>query len=106
MTLNHDKICQRGRDVIDTEIAAVQALRDRIDSQFSAACHYLLNCDGRIVVIGIGKSGHIAGKIAATLASTGNPAFFVHPAEASHGDIGMITKKDVVLALSSSGETT
>jgi arabinose-5-phosphate isomerase len=91
--------------VIDTEIEAVSALRNRIDDSFVNACSYLLNCEGRIVVIGMGKSGHIGGKVAATLASTGSPAFFVHPGEASHGDLGMITQNDVVIALSNSGET-
>ncbi len=94
-----------GLAVINTELESVSALRDRIDDSFVAACRYLLSCQGRIVVIGMGKSGHIGGKIAATLASTGSPAFFVHPGEASHGDLGMITDKDVVLALSNSGET-
>ncbi|MDC9724554.1 MAG: KpsF/GutQ family sugar-phosphate isomerase [Gammaproteobacteria bacterium] len=94
-----------GLAVINTELEAISALRDRIDDNFVAACQHLLKCEGRIVVIGMGKSGHIGGKIAATLASTGSPAFFVHPGEASHGDLGMITDKDVVLALSNSGET-
>lgn len=94
-----------GVAVINTELDAISALRDRVDDTFVNACQYLLNCEGRIVVIGMGKSGHVAGKIAATLASTGSPAFFVHPGEASHGDLGMITAKDVVLALSNSGET-
>ena len=94
-----------GLAVINTEIEAVSALRERIDDNFVRACQYLLKCQGRIVVIGMGKSGHIGGKIAATLASTGSPAFFVHPGEASHGDLGMITDKDVVIALSNSGET-
>ena len=80
-------------------------LAERIDEQFVGACHLFLACKGRVVVTGMGKSGHIAGKIAATLASTGTPAFFVHPGEASHGDLGMITRQDVVLALSNSGET-
>ena len=97
--------CQLAQKVIKTEAAAVAALADRFDDQFELACQHLLSCDGRVVVIGMGKSGHIAGKIAATLASTGTPAFFVHPGEASHGDLGMITRKDVVLALSNSGET-
>ncbi|WP_041364982.1 KpsF/GutQ family sugar-phosphate isomerase [Methylomonas methanica] len=91
--------------VIQTEMKAVAKLADRIDRQFVQACHLLLDCKGRVVVTGMGKSGHIAGKIAATLASTGTPAFFVHPGEASHGDLGMITRQDVVLALSNSGET-
>ncbi|MDO9370993.1 MAG: KpsF/GutQ family sugar-phosphate isomerase [Gammaproteobacteria bacterium] len=101
-----DVILQRmARAVIDTEAKAVAALAARIDANFVRACQYMLDCEGRIVVIGMGKSGHIGGKIAATLASTGSPAFFVHPGEASHGDLGMITAKDVVLALSNSGET-
>ncbi|MFW5451805.1 MAG: KpsF/GutQ family sugar-phosphate isomerase [Methylophagaceae bacterium] len=94
-----------GLAVIDTELDAISALRSRIDNTFVEACQYLLHCQGRIIVIGMGKSGHIAGKIASTLASTGSPAFFVHPGEASHGDLGMVTDKDVVLALSNSGET-
>jgi arabinose-5-phosphate isomerase len=94
-----------GRAVIETEASAVQALAERIDEDFVRACRYMLGCRGRIVVLGMGKSGHIAGKVAATLASTGSPAFFVHPGEASHGDLGMITPNDVVLALSNSGET-
>ena len=100
-----DKFRNLGLAVIETETAAIAALRFRINSHFALACHYMLNCKGRIVVIGMGKSGHIGGKIAATLASTGSPAFFVHPGEASHGDMGMITPQDVVLALSNSGET-
>ena len=91
--------------VIKIEANAVAALAQHIDGEFVRACHILLGCEGRIVVFGMGKSGHIGSKIAATLASTGSPAFFVHPAEASHGDIGMVTNKDVVLALSYSGET-
>ena len=91
--------------VIQTEMQAVAKLVERIDEQFIKACHMLLACKGRVVVTGMGKSGHIAGKIAATLASTGTPAFFVHPGEASHGDLGMITRQDVVLALSNSGNT-
>jgi len=93
------------RAVISTEAAAVSGLLERIDDAFVAACRLILECRGRIVVLGMGKSGHIAGKIAATLASTGTPAFFVHAAEASHGDLGMITADDVVLVLSNSGET-
>ena len=90
---------------ISIESAAVAALTERIDAQFSRACELLLACDGRVVVTGMGKSGHIGKKIAATLASTGTPAMFVHPGEASHGDLGMFTPDDVVLALSNSGET-
>jgi arabinose-5-phosphate isomerase len=99
------QMIELGRAVIETEAAAVSALIPRLDSGFAQACHYLLHCRGRIVVIGMGKSGHIGNKLAATLASTGSPAFFVHPGEASHGDLGMITPEDVVLALSYSGET-
>jgi len=94
-----------GLAVIKTELQAVSALQEKINEQFVQACHLMLECKGRVVVTGMGKSGHIAGKIAATLASTGTPAFFVHPGEASHGDLGMITQQDVVLALSYSGET-
>jgi len=94
-----------GQEVIATELAEISALQTRIDESFTQACELLLNCKGRIVVTGMGKSGHIGGKIAATLASTGSPAFFVHPGEASHGDLGMITKNDVVIALSNSGNT-
>jgi arabinose-5-phosphate isomerase len=93
------------RAVISTEATAIANLETRIDDTFVAACEIILACRGRVVVLGMGKSGHIASKIAATLASTGTPAFFVHPAEASHGDLGMITSDDVVLVLSNSGET-
>ena len=88
---------------IRLEAEAVTALSARIDGQFTAACELILNCSGRVIVTGMGKSGHIGKKIAATLASTGTPAFFVHPGEASHGDLGMITKNDIVLAISYSG---
>lgn len=91
--------------VIHAEAQAVVALAGQINAEFVHACRLMLACRGRVVVTGMGKSGHIAGKIAATLASTGTPAFFVHPGEASHGDLGMITRQDVVLALSNSGET-
>ena len=93
------------RDVLTTEAQAITALAARLGAPFVAAVTLILNCRGRVVVSGIGKSGHIARKLAATLASTGTPAFFVHPAEASHGDLGMITPDDVVVALSNSGET-
>lgn len=102
---NNEKMCELGRAVIETEANAIQALVSRIDHHFARACQYLLDCQGRIIVIGMGKSGHIGKKIAATFASTGSPSFFVHPGEAKHGDIGMITKKDVVLILTKSGET-
>ncbi|MEM6580304.1 MAG: KpsF/GutQ family sugar-phosphate isomerase [Pseudomonadota bacterium] len=92
-----------GRRTVRMESEAVAALADRIDSHFDQACEILLQTKGRVIVIGMGKSGHIARKIAATLASTGTPAFFVHPGEASHGDMGMITKADTVIALSNSG---
>ncbi len=91
--------------VVAIEAEAVHALAARIDDRFLAACEYVLSCRGRIVVTGMGKSGHIGGKLAATLASTGTPAFFVHPGEAGHGDLGMITRDDTVIALSNSGET-
>lgn len=94
-----------GRAVIELEAEAVAALRERINADFAQACRLILGCPGRVVVTGMGKSGHIGGKLAATLASTGTPAFFVHPGEAQHGDLGMITPGDVVLAISNSGET-
>ena len=94
-----------GREVVTVELAEITALQSRINEDFTRACELLLSCKGRIVVTGMGKSGHIGGKIAATLASTGSPAFFVHPGEASHGDLGMITKNDIVIALSNSGNT-
>lgn len=99
------RILDLGRAVIATEATAVTALEGRIGDGFVQACRFMLACRGRVVVVGMGKSGHIGSKIAATLASTGTPAFFVHPGEASHGDLGMITPDDVVLALSNSGET-
>lgn len=96
---------QMGQAVIETEAQAVMELSNKIDENFNLACQHLLGCSGRIVVLGMGKSGHIGGKIAATLASTGSPAFFIHPGEANHGDLGMITRQDVVLAISNSGNT-
>jgi len=90
---------------IELEHHAVASLASRIDEQFFTACKLILDCTGRVIVMGVGKSGHIANKIAATLASTGTPAHFVHPAEASHGDIGMVTNRDVVIAISNSGAT-
>ena len=95
----HDYI-SLGRAVIEEEISAIQTLPERLDEQFTGACEAILQCTGRIIVTGMGKSGHIGNKIAATLASTGTPAFAVHPGEASHGDLGMITPDDVVIALS------
>ncbi len=103
--ISPDKLKTLGKAVIETEQSAIADLIDRIDDKFVAACSLMLQCEGRVVVIGMGKSGHVGNKIAATLASTGTPAFFVHPGEASHGDSGMITSKDVVIVLSNSGET-
>ncbi|MCF6336953.1 MAG: KpsF/GutQ family sugar-phosphate isomerase [Gammaproteobacteria bacterium] len=100
------KLEQMALAVIDIEAKAIADLAGRIGPDFVHACRFMYDCEGRIVVLGMGKSGHIGEKIAATLASTGSPAFFVHPGEASHGDMGMITRNDVVLALSNSGETT
>ena len=94
-----------GQDVLDIEQRAIAGLKQYIDEQFNRACQIMFDCKGRVIVIGMGKSGHIGGKIAATLASTGTPAFFVHPGEASHGDLGMVTDNDVVIAISNSGET-
>ena len=94
-----------GVSVIETEARALSALVDRVDARFVAACRLMLACRGRVVVTGMGKSGHVARKIAATLASAGTPAFYVHPGDASHGDLGMITGSDMMIALSNSGET-
>ena len=93
------------REVLNVEAAAVQALATRLDENFLHALNVILRCEGRIIVSGMGKSGHIARKIASTMSSTGTPAYFVHPGEASHGDLGMITSKDVIIALSYSGES-
>ena len=100
-----ERLLERARDVLRIEAQAVLELVDTIDGDFARACRLILACQGRVVVSGIGKSGHVARKIAATLASTGTPAFFVHPAEASHGDLGMVTREDVFIALSNSGQT-
>ncbi|WP_133130080.1 KpsF/GutQ family sugar-phosphate isomerase [Legionella yabuuchiae] len=97
--------CKLGLAVIESEASAVFELTQRIDEHFERACELMLSCTGRVVVTGMGKSGHIGNKIAATLASTGTPAFFMHPGEASHGDLGMITRQDVVIAISNSGNT-
>ncbi len=105
MKLDDQKLRELGLAVIQVETQAIAALAEQINDDFVLACKLMFDCKGRVVVTGMGKSGHIAGKIAATLASTGTPAFFVHSGEASHGDLGMITQHDVVLALSNSGET-
>ena len=100
-----DAWIRSGRKVLAIEQQAIEDMAARLDAGFAAACRLLLACKGRVVCTGMGKSGHIANKIAATLASTGTPSFFVHPGEASHGDLGMILDTDVVLALSNSGES-
>jgi arabinose-5-phosphate isomerase len=103
--MSNQQFISSGQRTVAMETQAVNDLHDRVDGSFVTACETLLACEGRVIVTGMGKSGHIGNKIAATLASTGTPAFFVHPGEASHGDLGMITKNDVVLALSNSGNT-
>lgn len=103
--IDGDALLELGREVLRIEADAVLGLVDRLDTNFVNAVRLILQCRGRVVVSGIGKSGHVGRKIAATMASTGTPAFFVHPAEASHGDLGMITPEDVVIALSNSGES-
>jgi arabinose-5-phosphate isomerase len=103
--LTNQQLIALAGDVLDIEARAVAGLRQRLDDSFADACQLCLGTTGRIVVTGMGKSGHISSKIAATLASTGTPSFFVHPGEASHGDLGMITAQDVLLAVSYSGET-
>ena len=95
----------RAQAVLAIESKAIQSLIERLDETFERACEHILACTGRVIVCGMGKSGHIGGKIAATLASTGTPAFFMHPGEARHGDLGMVTRQDVLLMLSNSGET-
>jgi arabinose-5-phosphate isomerase len=100
-----EQLLASARRALSIEARAVEALIPRLGAEFVRACQICLACPGRVIVSGMGKSGHIGGKIAATLASTGTPAFFLHPAEASHGDLGMITRSDAVLALSNSGET-
>lgn len=102
---NAQKICESGCAVIEIESKMISSLTSRIDQKFVDACHILLSCKGKIIVMGMGKSGHIARKIAATFASTGSPAFFIHPGEAKHGDFGMITVDDTLVILSNSGET-
>ncbi len=103
--MSPDNLQTIGRRVLGIERDALDGLMPRVDGTFVRACEAILACRGRVIVIGMGKSGHIGGKIASTLASTGTPAFFVHPGEASHGDLGMITRQDVVIAISYSGET-
>lgn len=98
-------VVDTGRAVVEAESRAIAELAGRIGDDFERACRLIMGCRGRVVVVGIGKSGHVAGKIASTLASTGTPAFFVHPGEASHGDLGMITPADLLIAASNSGET-
>lgn len=107
MTAEHDDghLLALAREVLEVEARAVQRLAPRLGDEFLAACRACLACRGRVIATGMGKSGHIARKIAATLASTGTPSFFLHPGEASHGDAGMITREDIVLAVSHSGET-
>jgi arabinose-5-phosphate isomerase len=104
-TLTKDELLALAANVLDIEARAVDALKTRLDDSFVAACELCMATPGRVVVTGMGKSGHVSNKIAATLASTGTPAFFMHPAEASHGDLGMITSQDLLLAISYSGET-
>jgi len=105
MSFNPDQALQLARETLDIEAQALIGLKSRLDSRFAQAVQMMLNVKGRVVVTGMGKSGHIGSKIAATLASTGTPAMFVHPGEASHGDLGMIKAVDVVLAISNSGES-
>lgn len=100
----HDFI-HSAKAVLELEAESINQLSNKLDSSFAAVCRLILNCEGRVIIVGIGKSGHIGNKIAATFASTGTPAFFVHPSEASHGDLGMITPKDLVIAISNSGNT-
>ena len=103
-----DKLLAQGKRVVSIEAQAVQSLVARIDEHFVTACQYLIQCiqsKGRIVIMGMGKSGHIGRKMAATFSSTGSPAIFVHPAEACHGDMGMVTEHDTIIAISNSGES-
>ena len=103
--MNHASFAQSAIRVIDIESQAIEALKSRIDHHFENACNILFECKGKVVVSGMGKSGHIGNKIAATLASTGTPSFFMHPGEANHGDLGMLSQDDVLIAISNSGET-
>jgi len=104
-TLTNNELLALAAEVLEIESRAVENLKNRLNDEFVAACQLCMDTRGRVVVTGMGKSGHVSNKIAATLASTGTPAFFMHPAEASHGDIGMITNNDLLLAISYSGET-
>ena len=104
-TLTKDELLALAARVLDIEARAVETLKSRLGDDFVAACDLCMDTPGRVVVTGMGKSGHVSNKIAATLASTGTPAFFMHPAEASHGDLGMITSQDLLIAISYSGET-
>ena len=103
--MNHKEILQVAKKVVEVEKNALTKLHDQIGHEFIQAIELIHNCKGHVIVIGMGKSGHIGNKISATLASTGTPAFSVHPGEASHGDLGMITKKDITICVSNSGET-
>lgn len=102
---NKVNIINEAKQIVTIEEQAISQLKNRINQSIVDACHLILDCKGHTIVMGMGKSGHIASKIAATLASTGTPAFFVHPAEACHGDLGMVTRDDVIIAISNSGET-
>ncbi len=104
LNLDDNALINAGLTVLEIEAATINSMSNKLGQQFAAACKAILACKGKIVLIGIGKSGHIANKIAATLASTGTPAFFVHPAEANHGDLGMISKDDLAILISKSGE--
>ena len=103
--MSKDALLKLGAAVVRTEIEALEGLLPRIDDDFARACRIILERPGRVIVTGMGKSGHVAHKVASTLASAGTPSFFVHPGEASHGDLGMITREDTVVAFSNSGET-
>ena len=98
-------IKDRAIETLKLEAEAVENLIPRVDDEFVAAVEEILKCKGRVIVTGMGKSGHVGRKIAATLASTGTPSFFLHPAEAFHGDLGMVTENDIVIAISNSGES-
>ncbi len=104
--ISSEQLCQSGRAIVLSELHAIQSLIPKIDANFATACQRILSCQGRVIAMGMGKSGHICKKIAATLASTGTPAYYIHPAEASHGDLGMIMHNDLCLMISNSGETT